>query len=168
MAELMGLTEQVDRDFATARRRARLRRLGRRLGGSSGPATLESFEERQRSLGAYGGVQRGKDTVKVSMIAGSLGRHDQFDDRFMPLRSASPERWKRIDRAFWSGVELPSVRLYGIDGDYYFVVDGHHRVSVARFHGAEWIDAEITEFRSSKKPEEAAGTRRHTPSVSSS
>ena len=22
-----------------------------------------------------------------------------------------------------------------------------HRVSVARFHGAEWIDAEVTEFR---------------------
>jgi hypothetical protein len=27
------------------------------------------------------------------------------------------------------------------------VEDGHNRVSVARFHGAEWIDAEVREFR---------------------
>jgi len=24
------------------------------------------------------------------------------------------------------------------------VIDGNHRVSVARFHGVEWIDAEVT------------------------
>jgi hypothetical protein len=37
------------------------------------------------------------------------------------------------------------VTLYKL-GRLYFVKDGHHRVSVARFHGAEWIDAEVTEF----------------------
>jgi hypothetical protein len=31
----------------------------------------------------------------------------------------------------------------GVD---YFVHDGNHRVSVARFPGAEMIDAEVTEF----------------------
>ena len=35
--------------------------------------------------------------------------------------------------------------LYKLE-DGYFVKDGHNRVSVARFHGAEWIDAEVTEF----------------------
>ena len=42
---------------------------------------------------------------------------------------------------------MPPVILYQLGGAY-FVKDGHHRVSVARFHGAEWIDAEITAFRS--------------------
>jgi hypothetical protein len=28
------------------------------------------------------------------------------------------------------------------------VIDGNHRVSVARFHGVEWIDAEVTESKS--------------------
>ncbi len=37
------------------------------------------------------------------------------------------------------------VRVYKI-GDSYFVEDGNHRVSVARYHGVEWIDAEVTEF----------------------
>ena len=56
-----------------------------------------------------------------------------------------------MDRAYRSGEELLPVSLYRLDGDY-FVQDGHHRVSVARFHGAEWIDGEVTEYRSSRKP----------------
>ncbi|HJQ29971.1 MAG TPA: hypothetical protein VJ827_11565 [Rubrobacter sp.] len=73
----------------------------------------------------------------------------------MPLRAGSRERWKRIDRAFRLGLELPPVILYQLGG-VYFVKDGHHRVSVARFHGAEWIDAEVTEFRS---PDDRLPTR---------
>ena len=95
----------------------------------------------------YGGVWRGRDTVELSRIVGSAGKHDWFDERFMPLHALSRERWKRIDRAFRLGHELPPVILYKL-GNLYFVKDGHHRVSAARFHGAEWIDAEITEFRS--------------------
>jgi hypothetical protein len=66
---------------------------------------------------------------------------------FMPLARASSEKWKRIDRAFRLGVELPPVSLLELGGDY-FVNDGNHRVSVARFHGVEWIDAEVTESKS--------------------
>ena len=146
MVGLMSATEQVDREFAVARRRARLHGLGRRLARSPGAGKLLPFEQARRSVGAYGGFRRGRSTVE---LARSAGKHDQFDDEFMPLRGASPERWKRIDRAYRSGVELPPVSLYRLDNDY-FVQDGHHRVSVARFHGAEWMDAEVTEFRSSR------------------
>jgi hypothetical protein len=37
------------------------------------------------------------------------------------------------------------VSLYKVGG-FYFVLDGHHRVSVASYHGVEWIDAYVTEF----------------------
>jgi hypothetical protein len=48
--------------------------------------------------------------------------------------------------------------LYKIGGSY-FVVVGNHRVSVARYHGIEWIDAQVTEFCvPTKHPRE--GTRR--------
>jgi len=95
---------------------------------------------------AYGGIQRGRDTVELSRIVGSVAKHDWFDEEFMPLHALSRERWKRIDRAFLLGQELPPVILYKL-GSLYFVIDGHHRVSVARFHEAEWIEAEITEFK---------------------
>jgi hypothetical protein len=45
---------------------------------------------------------------------------------------------------------MQPVSLYALDGAY-FVEDGHNRVSIARFHGAEWIDAEVSEFRSSHR-----------------
>jgi hypothetical protein len=147
MVDLMSLEEQVDREFAAARRRARLRRLRAKLRRKPGEQSLLSFEDVRRSSRAYGGIRRGRATVELWRIVGSAGKHDWFDEAFMPLRALSRERWKRIDRAFRLGHELPPVILYKL-GNLYFVKDGHHRVSVARFHGAEWIDAEVTEFRS--------------------
>ena len=35
--------------------------------------------------------------------------------------------------------------LYKVGG-FYFVLDGHHCVSVACYHGVKWIDAYVTEF----------------------
>ena len=164
MVELMSMAEQVDREFTVARRRALLHWLKRWLAGTAGTGRLLPFEQTRRNVGAYGGFHRGRSTVEVSRIVGSSGKHEQFDDAFMPLRGASPDRWKRIDRAYRSGVELPPVSLYSLDGDF-FVQDGHHRVSVARFHGAEWLDAEVTEFRSSHNDRSTAGGGRPAPAV---
>ena len=63
----------------------------------------------------------------------------------MPVKANVEGRWKHIDRAFYRGETLPPVSLYKLGG-FYFVLDGHHRVSVARYHGVECIDAEVTEF----------------------
>jgi hypothetical protein len=87
-------------------------------------------------------------TVPVAQIVGSVGRCSEFDRSFMPARANVKGRWKRMDRAFHRGEGLPPVSLYEV-GDYYFVLDGHHRVSVAHYHGVEWIDAEVTEFGAS-------------------
>ena len=157
MVDLMSLEEGVDRDFVLARRRAWTRRLWRRMRGGKGSGELLSFEETRRRMLAGAGVRRGRGTVEVSRIVGSAGKHDRFDEGFMPLAGASRERWKRIDRAFRLGIELPPVSLYCLGGCY-FVEDGNNRVSVARFHGAEWIDAEVTEFgtASGRSPAEPA------------
>jgi hypothetical protein len=148
MVDLMNLSDQVDKDFALARRRAWMRALGARFSSRSGSGTLLPFEETRRALGAAGGLRLGRQTVELSRVVGSVGQHDRFDAAFMPLRRASPERWKRVDRAFRTGLDLQPVSLYVLDGDY-FVEDGHNRVSVARFHGGEWIDAEVTALRRS-------------------
>jgi hypothetical protein len=150
MVDLMNLSDQVDKDFAIARRRARMRWLGSQFSGRSGGGTRLHFEERRRAMGVAGGIGLGRRTIPLSRVVGSVGQHDRFDAGFMPLRGASPERWKRVDRAFRTGVDLQPVSLYSLDGAY-FVEDGHNRVSVARFHGAEWIDAEVREFRRSRR-----------------
>jgi hypothetical protein len=147
VVDLMNLDDQVDLDFTVASRRARLGRLKTRVLRQGARSTLLSPEELRRSVPASGAMYRGRRTVEVSRIVGSVGKHQQFDPNFMPLSNASLQKWKRIDRAFRLGVELPAVSLLQLGGDY-FVIDGNHRVSVARFHGVEWIDAEVTESKS--------------------
>jgi hypothetical protein len=79
-------------------------------------------------------------------IVGSVGRCSEFDGSFLPLRESARTKWERIDRAFHGGEELPPVSLYEV-GNLYFVLDGNHRIGVARFQEVEFVDAEVTEFR---------------------
>jgi hypothetical protein len=51
----------------------------------------------------------------------------------------------KISRISLSGRAFPPVELYRV-GDVDFVVDGHHRVSVARSQGAQTIEARVKEF----------------------
>jgi hypothetical protein len=141
----MNLEVQVDVDFSRARRRALLRRIGARLRRHRGWDGLLCSDDVRKIPGAIGRIDRGMRTVLVSQIGGSVGRCSEFDGDFMPLKASAEDRWKRIDRAFHRGEVLPPVSLYKVGG-FYFVLDGHHRVSVASYHGVEWIDAEVTEF----------------------
>jgi hypothetical protein len=141
----MSIEEQVDADFDRARRRALFRRVGIRLQRDIASDGLLCFGEVRKPLEAVGRVYRGTRTVSVGQIGGSVGRCSEFDRGFMPAKSSVQERWKRVDRAFHRGEELPPVSLYKVGGTY-FVLDGHHRVSVANYHGVEWIDAYVTEF----------------------
>src|ERR671921_2772885 len=146
MVGYMSLEEQVDKDFSLARRKALLKRIGARLRRRDGASDgLLCFDDLREVLGAMGKIHRGMRTVSVGQIYGSVGRCSEFDRDFAPAKASVEERWKRIDRAFHRGEELPAVSLYKV-GSFYFVLDGHHRLSVANYHGVEWIDAYVTEF----------------------
>jgi hypothetical protein len=141
----MDINEQVDADFTRARRRAFLRRVLARL--RNGPASnrLLSFEEVRRALLANNRIHLGTKVVEVEKIVGTVGRRRDFDRSFLPTRASAEGKWKRIDRAFHRAEDLPPVSLYKIR-DSYFVLDGNHRVSVARYHGIQTIEAKVTEF----------------------
>jgi hypothetical protein len=143
---LMDLNEQADRDFVRARRRGWLRRLMLRLRGEPVSHGMPpSFDEIRRSLRAYNRVRKGRRVVDPEEIVGSVGRRRDFDRSFMPLRASAGERWKRVDLAYHRDKVLPPVSLYKL-GDAYFVEDGNHRVSVARYHGLRAVEADVTEF----------------------
>jgi hypothetical protein len=145
---LMDLNEQADKDFSLARRKAWIRKLALRLRGkSAGDDAPTPFQDLQNALRAHNRVRRGIRVVDTDKIIGSVGRSKDFDRRFLPLRANTGERWKRVNVAFHRGVDLPPVSLYKL-GDAYFVLDGNHRVSVARFHGLRTVEAEVTEFLS--------------------
>jgi hypothetical protein len=133
---------RVRADFSRARFKAFLNRARSLLSGQ--PATLLSYDEIKEKLRIGGPIYRGLRTVRLDQIAGSLNRYHQFDRAFLPVEDHTAGRWLKIDRAFYKDISLPPVVLYQV-GQVYFVVDGHHRVSVAREQGQEFIDAEVRE-----------------------
>jgi len=144
MIGYINIEEQVDADFSRARRRALVRRAGNYI--RNAPEELPAFEDIRKSLGAFNQVPLGTHTVEVEKIVGTVGRGHDFDACFLPVRSSVANRWERVDRAFQQGEDLPPVSLFKI-GEVYFVDDGNHRVSVARYQGTETIDAQVVEFR---------------------
>jgi hypothetical protein len=145
MIPYMDLNEQVDADFTRARRRARLRAVMACIRREHAPNRLLSFDDVRREHAANNRLYRGTRVVGVEEIVGSVGRWRDFDRSFLPAKASVGQRWKRIDRAFQRGEELPPVELYKLE-EAYFVVDGHHRVSVARYHDVPTLEAAVAEF----------------------
>jgi hypothetical protein len=129
-------------DFSHARFKAFMNNVWAILAGQ--PNTLLSFDEIKEKLRVGGPIYRGVKTVPVEQIVGSLNRYQDFDRVFLPTQSETADRWQRVDQAFYQDISLPPVLLYKV-GQVYFVVDGHHRVSVAREQGQMFIEAEIRE-----------------------
>jgi hypothetical protein len=160
MIGYIGVEEQVDKDFHRALLRASLRRWRNQLRRDSAHDCLLSFDEAKGTLTRWSQAYLpGIRPVEVEKITGSVGRYRDFDESFLPLRMSMGDRWGRIDRAYHRGDELPAVSLYKI-GDAYFVRDGNHRVSVAKYHGVVAIDAEVVEIRGQARPDPAHRTGR--------
>ena len=137
--------ERVNSDFSRARLKSFLNRVRSLFSGT--PYRLLSYDEVKASLHLGGPIYRGIQTVPVKQIVGSLNRYDEFDRAFKPVDDHLAERWQNIDYAFYKAIGLPPILLYKV-GEVYFVVDGHHRVSVAREQGQTDIDAEVREVSS--------------------
>lgn len=130
--------------FSRARYKAFLNRVWAALHGDS--VQLLPWDAVREKLHLGGPIYRGVHPVPVAQIVGSVGRYRDFDHAFLPTHDKMQERWKSIGRAFYQDVSLPPVTLYKV-GDAYFVLDGNHRVSVAREEGQAYIDAEVMEVQ---------------------
>jgi hypothetical protein len=136
------ISDQARADFQRARFKAFINRVWGTLSGQ--PTTLLSYDEIKEKLRIGGPIYRGVQTVRVDQIAGSLNRYHEFDRVFLPASDKLAERWQSVNRAFYEEISLPPVVLYKV-GQVFFVVDGHHRVSVARGQGQLYIEAEVRE-----------------------
>lgn len=116
-----------------------LRRLLRRLlGRDSCLRTLgETAQRGQRALG--------RQAVEIACIVGSEGRANDFDSAFAPISAHTRDRWASVARARREGRSLPPVQLIKA-ADGYYVRDGHHRISVARALGEEFVEADVVSW----------------------
>jgi len=132
-------------DFLRARRRAAVSAVRRRLHGRSATYdVLLPFDEVVAALGRRGERDLGEQVIEVDSVVGSVDRSTGFDRLFRPTSDEVERRFRRIDAALRRGGEMPPIEVYRI-GDVHFVIDGHHRVAVAR--ALEWttINAHVVE-----------------------
>ncbi len=105
---------------------------------------LIPFEEVRTRLHLTQKYCRGLQDIELAHIRGSVGRYRDFTSAFLPRRDHLRQRWERVNAVvFTQG--MPPIEVYQV-GDAYFVVDGNHRVSIARQEGIETIEAYVWEF----------------------
>lgn len=78
--------------------------------------------------------------VAINQIRGTVNRIHEFDCDFYPVTDDVAMRWLRIASMMLHEQTLPPVELLCV-GDVYFVIDGHHRLSVSRMLGHIYVDA---------------------------
>ena len=134
----------AESDFMRARRHQFLSGLAARLRNDTDDVVQSmSFDEVVEALGRRAENYLGIKVIPLDAIVGSVDKVRDFDRRFRPTSAVSRQRWERLSRASRSGEEIPPIDVYQI-GDYYFVRDGHHRVSVARSLKLDVIEASVT------------------------
>ena len=121
---------------------------------------LKSFTEIQKEENAYNSVNLGIKEIPLDKIVGSVEKYSYFDKNFVPKNDIVKQRWINIYVGYMMDSMLPPVILYKIKDDYY-VYDGNHRVSVAKFLNFASIEAEVEEFLPTKDTKDKMIYREH-------
>jgi hypothetical protein len=149
----------VENDFQRVRRRQVLARLAHRLRREPDDVNLIlPFDEVVAALGFRGERRLGLQTLRLDTIVGTVDSTRDFDRRFRPTSGRVRERWERLALAQRRGEPIPPIEVYRI-GDMHFVIDGHHRVSIAMATGAKTIEGYVTEVLTQLPPTGIRGRR---------
>jgi hypothetical protein len=149
----------VENDFLRARRRQVLSRLAQRLRrGPDDVNVILPYDEVVAALGMRGERRLGLQTIRLDTIVGTVDSSRDFDRRFRPTNGRVRERWERLALAQRRGEPIPPIEVYRV-GDMHFVIDGHHRVSIAIATGATTIEAYVTEVLTQLSPKGIRGRR---------
>jgi hypothetical protein len=134
----MDAQRAFDRASRAARRHTLITRLRR---GCLECSRLQVLDSRNRRPNPGAGVSE----IPLEKITATVepSRARQFDAWFRPAAKRTRGRWERLWIAEQQGEILPPIAVVRT-GCGYAVLDGHHRISVARARGATTIDAVVT------------------------
>ena len=131
----------VERYMASARR-AEINDYWARLTRTN--CSLIKYEDVASRLHIRQQIPAGHQMVLLNNIVGSVGRYREYTRGFYPRRAVLQDRWVMVDVTLNSMRGLPPVELYKV-GEAYFVIDGNHRISVARANENKDIEAVVIE-----------------------
>jgi hypothetical protein len=135
---------QAQEDYHRARRKVFLDEITSFL--TRRPNELLSFQEVRERLPIQSQAYRGVRAIPVARIIGSVDRYEDFNRHFLPTQTHTQARWENVDQAVLTDIVLPPIQVYQI-GETYFVLDGNHRVSVAKEKGMAFVDAQVVELQ---------------------
>ena len=81
-----------------------------------------------------------RHSIPLTAIVGTVDATADFDADFRPANERPAKRWQSIARAHHDGRPLPPIDVIKL-ADGYYILDGRHRVSVARALGHAEIEA---------------------------
>ncbi len=132
--------QQAVIDFHEARRKAALESIVAFIQGKS--TDLMSYEQVREKLRPIESARRILEDIPLEKIVGSVNRTSDFSRNFLPRHESDLFRWASVRSGVESLVGLPPIDAYRV-GDLYFILDGHHRVSVAKELGAKTIQGYV-------------------------
>jgi hypothetical protein len=127
----------------------------------AGHGEVRSFEHEIEASGAIvGRSDRGYKEIPTTKIVGSVGRAQNLRSDFFYKSGRVTARFTSIGRAMAEGKTLPPLEVYKVKMGRpandtrepkpvteYYVVDGHHRVAMAKKLGQDYLDAHVVEYR---------------------
>lgn len=134
--------DQADYDWSRARRKVLYQRVVCAVTQCS--VDMMSFGDVNKRLHLGAARTRGLQHIPLDKVKGSVGRYEEFTSAFLPRQEFLQNRWTKVEELMLAG-KAPPIDVYKV-GDAYFVVDGNHRVSVAKQLGRDTIEAYVTEF----------------------
>src|ERR1700759_293071 len=139
------LQVDVEYDFLRARSRQFLATLGHRLRVRYRDGNrLVPLDEVVDPAGWRGERRLGRQTIRLDTIVGTAERRRDFDRRFRPTSHRVRSRGERRALAQRRGGATPPIEVSRVC-DRHFVIDGHHRVSIAATTGERQIEAYVTQ-----------------------
>jgi Alpha amylase, catalytic domain len=134
----------IERDFERARHRSNWNRVLAFFKGK--PSLLLPFDLVRSQIDVRSAAYEGIREIEIESVIGSVNRYHEFDREFLPKTAISADRWSNVRKMFDSDVGFPPIKVYQM-GEAFFVVDGNHRVSVARQLRIKTIEAEVVHYR---------------------
>src|SRR4051812_22204366 len=126
-------------DFERARRAEIIARALHRPGrGGAPPAALPALD----GVRALSWMGRDLRVIALDAIVGTVDATTDFGTAFRPTTNRLAPRWERVALAHRRGHALPPITVVERPGGFY-VIDGRHRVSVARALGQTDIEARV-------------------------
>ncbi len=136
--------EQAVDDFHQARRKAATEEFLARLRRQ--PVELLNYDAVRDLVGGAETDNQHLQDIPIDAIVGSVNRFQEFTRSFLPRREDTLSRWASVRLNLAEARGFPPVKVYQI-ATAYFVIDGHHRISVARQAGAKTVPAYVTEVQ---------------------